>query len=79
MKNNNCFLIKQFGNNNAKVQFRKEPSNLYNVRSYKFSDLVNSKTVLVHPSAGGCCPVHEQDQAGHPCQAAAQASNVQVF
>lgn len=26
----------------------------------------------------GWCPVHEQDQAGHPYQAAAQASNVQV-
>ncbi|KAK1670768.1 hypothetical protein QYE76_058927 [Lolium multiflorum] len=37
VKKNNCFLIKQFGNNNIKVQFSKEPNNLYNVHSYKFS------------------------------------------
>ncbi|VAH09980.1 unnamed protein product [Triticum turgidum subsp. durum] len=52
VKKNNCFLIKQFGNSNAKVQFSKEPNNLYNVHSYKFSGLANSKTVAVQPSAG---------------------------
>ncbi|KAM0862910.1 hypothetical protein ACQ4PT_044950 [Festuca glaucescens] len=52
VKKNNCFLIKQFGNSNAKVQFSKEPNNLYNVHSYKFSGLANSKTVTVQPSAG---------------------------
>jgi hypothetical protein len=40
VKKNNCFLIKQFGNSNAKVQFSKEPNNLYNVHSYKFSGLL---------------------------------------
>ena len=34
VKKNNCFLIKQFGNSNAKVRFSKEPNNLYNVHSY---------------------------------------------
>ena len=51
VKKNNYFLIKQFGNN-TKVQFSKEPNNLYNVHSYKFSGLANSKTVAVQPSAG---------------------------
>ncbi|KAM0897469.1 hypothetical protein ACQ4PT_022537 [Festuca glaucescens] len=52
VKKNNCFLIKQFGNSNAKVQFSKEPNNLYNVHSYKFSGLANNKTVTIQPSAG---------------------------
>ncbi|XP_037467138.1 60S ribosomal protein L28-1-like [Triticum dicoccoides] len=52
MKKNNCFLIKQFGNNNTKVRFSKEPNNLYNVHTYKFSSLANCKTVAVQPSAG---------------------------
>ncbi|XBI14931.1 hypothetical protein VPH35_057443 [Triticum aestivum] len=38
MKKNNYFLIKQFGNSNTKVQFSKEPNNLYNIQSYKFSE-----------------------------------------
>jgi large subunit ribosomal protein L28e len=37
VRKNNSFLVKQFGNSNAKVQFSKEPNNLYNVHSYKFS------------------------------------------
>lgn len=37
VKRNNAFLVKQFGNGNAKVQFSKEPNNLYNVNSYKHS------------------------------------------
>uniref|UniRef100_M8BB01 Ribosomal eL28/Mak16 domain-containing protein n=1 Tax=Aegilops tauschii TaxID=37682 RepID=M8BB01_AEGTA len=38
VKKNNYFLIKQFGNSNTKVQFSKEPNNLYNIQSYKFSE-----------------------------------------
>ncbi|KQK05123.1 60S ribosomal protein L28-1 [Brachypodium distachyon] len=52
VKKNNSFLVKQFGNGNAKVQFSKEPNNLYNVHSYKFSGLANNKTVTIQPSAG---------------------------
>ncbi|KAM3271898.1 hypothetical protein ACQJBY_042231 [Aegilops geniculata] len=52
VKKKNYFLIKQFGNSNTKVQFSKEPNNLYNVHSYKFSGLANSKTVAVQLSAG---------------------------
>ncbi|MBO1362166.1 60S ribosomal protein L28, partial [Acetobacter sacchari] len=44
VKRNNAFLVKQFGNGNAKVQFSKEPNNLYNVNSYKHSGLANKKT-----------------------------------
>uniref|UniRef100_A0A0E0L561 Ribosomal eL28/Mak16 domain-containing protein n=1 Tax=Oryza punctata TaxID=4537 RepID=A0A0E0L561_ORYPU len=50
VKKNNCFLVKQFGNGNAKVQFTKEPNNLYNVHSYKHSGLANKKTVTIQPS-----------------------------
>uniref|UniRef100_J3M9B3 Ribosomal eL28/Mak16 domain-containing protein n=1 Tax=Oryza brachyantha TaxID=4533 RepID=J3M9B3_ORYBR len=50
VKKNNCFLVKQFGNGNAKVQFTKEPNNLYNVHSYKHSGLANKKTVMIQPS-----------------------------
>ncbi|EAY88056.1 hypothetical protein OsI_09485 [Oryza sativa Indica Group] len=52
VKKNNCFLVKQFGNSNAKVQFTKEPNNLYNVHSYKHSGLANKKTVTIQPSGG---------------------------
>ena len=37
VKKGKYFLIKQFGNSNTKVPFSKEPNNLYNVHSYKFS------------------------------------------
>jgi len=37
VKNNNCFLVKQFGRGNSKVQFSKETNNLTNVHSYKHS------------------------------------------
>ncbi|KAG0519013.1 hypothetical protein BDA96_09G227200 [Sorghum bicolor] len=52
VRKNNSFLVKQFGNGNAKVQFTKEPNNLYNVHSYKHSGLANKKTVTIQPAAG---------------------------
>lgn len=39
VKRNNCFLVKEFGNGNAGVQFSKEPNNLYNLNSYKYSGI----------------------------------------
>jgi large subunit ribosomal protein L28e len=50
VRNNNCFLVKQFGRGNAKVQFSKEPNNLYNIHSYKYSGLANPKTVAIKPA-----------------------------
>ncbi|XP_078148737.1 large ribosomal subunit protein eL28z-like [Carex rostrata] len=50
VRNNNCFLIKQFGRGNSKVQFSKEPNNLYNIHSYKYSGLANPKTVAIKPA-----------------------------
>ncbi|KAJ6796716.1 60S ribosomal protein L28-1-like [Iris pallida] len=49
VKKNNSFLVKQFGNSTAKVQFSKEPNNLYNVNSFKHSGLANKKTVSIQP------------------------------
>ncbi|KAJ6800820.1 60S ribosomal protein L28-1-like [Iris pallida] len=49
VKKNNSFLVKQFGNSTAKVQFSKEPNNLYNVNSFKYSGLANKKTVSIQP------------------------------
>ncbi|KAL9244582.1 hypothetical protein vseg_018348 [Gypsophila vaccaria] len=49
VKKNNSFLVKEFGNGSAKIQFSKEPNNLYNVHSYKYSGLANPKTVSVQP------------------------------
>lgn len=37
VKKNNAFLVKQFGNSTAKVQFSKEKNNLYNLNSFKHS------------------------------------------
>ncbi|KAJ8774199.1 hypothetical protein K2173_009630 [Erythroxylum novogranatense] len=51
VKRNNSFLVKQFGRGNAKVQFSKEPNNLYNLNSFKHSGLANKKTVSIQ--AGG--------------------------
>lgn len=39
VKKNNCFLVKEFGNGTAKVQFSKEGNNLYNTHSYKYSGI----------------------------------------
>ncbi|CAN6979933.1 unnamed protein product [Brassica rapa subsp. trilocularis] len=47
VKTNNCFLVKQFGRGNAKVQFSKETNNLCNLNSYKHSGLANKKTVTI--------------------------------
>ncbi|KAJ9673859.1 hypothetical protein PVL29_023421 [Vitis rotundifolia] len=43
----NSFLVKEFGDNTASVQFSKESNNLYNVNSYKHSRLANRKTVTI--------------------------------
>ncbi|KAF8393491.1 hypothetical protein HHK36_021735 [Tetracentron sinense] len=51
VKKNNSFLVKEFGNGTASVQFSKECNNLYNVNSYKHSGLANPKTVTIQ--AGG--------------------------
>ena len=37
VKKNNCFLVKEFGRGNAGVQFSKEPNNLFNLNSFKYS------------------------------------------
>jgi hypothetical protein len=37
VRKNNSFMVKQFGNSHSKVQFTKEPNNLYNIHSYKYS------------------------------------------
>jgi len=37
VKRNNSFLVKEFGNNTQSVQFSREPNNLYNLNSYKYS------------------------------------------
>ncbi|KMT01693.1 hypothetical protein BVRB_9g211490 [Beta vulgaris subsp. vulgaris] len=50
VKKNNCFLVKEFGNGSAKVQFSKESNNLYNTHSYKYSGIANPKTVAVQPA-----------------------------
>ncbi|GMN20307.1 hypothetical protein TIFTF001_045313 [Ficus carica] len=39
VKKNNSFLVKEFGNGTAGVRFSKEPNNLYNLNSYKYSGL----------------------------------------
>ncbi|RWR73606.1 60S ribosomal protein L28-2 [Cinnamomum micranthum f. kanehirae] len=49
VKKNNSFLVKEFGNSTAMVQFSKESNNLYNVNSYKHSGLANKKTVSIQP------------------------------
>ncbi|OMO67341.1 hypothetical protein CCACVL1_20594 [Corchorus capsularis] len=51
VKKNNCFLVKEFGNGTAGVQFSKESNNLCNLNSYKHSGLANKKTVTIQ--AGG--------------------------
>ncbi|GMH17614.1 hypothetical protein Nepgr_019455 [Nepenthes gracilis] len=49
VKKNNSFLVKEFGNGTAKVQFSKESNNLFNCHSYKYSGLANTKTVTIQP------------------------------
>ncbi|GMH03737.1 hypothetical protein Nepgr_005576 [Nepenthes gracilis] len=49
VKKNNSFLVKQFGNGTAKVQFSRESDNLLSSHSYKYSGLANPKTVSIQP------------------------------
>ncbi|XP_059642205.1 large ribosomal subunit protein eL28y-like [Cornus florida] len=49
VKKNNSFLVKEFGNGTASVQFSKESSNLYNLNSYKHSGLANKKSITIQP------------------------------
>ncbi|GMN20662.1 hypothetical protein TIFTF001_045363 [Ficus carica] len=39
VKKNNSFLVNEFGNGTAGVRFSKEPNNLYNLNSYKYSGM----------------------------------------
>ncbi|CAK8579265.1 unnamed protein product [Lathyrus sativus] len=50
VKRNNSFLVKEFGNNTQSVQFSREPNNLYNLNSFKYSGLANKKTVTIQPA-----------------------------
>ncbi|KAL8138548.1 hypothetical protein V2J09_004549 [Rumex salicifolius] len=52
VKKNNCFLVKEFGNGTAKIQFSKESNNLYNSHSYKYSGLANTKTITIEGKDG---------------------------
>ncbi|OIW11862.1 hypothetical protein TanjilG_31612 [Lupinus angustifolius] len=47
VKRNNSFLVKQFGRGSQSIEFSKEPNNLYNLNSYKYSGLANKKTVTI--------------------------------
>ncbi|XP_059642866.1 large ribosomal subunit protein eL28y-like [Cornus florida] len=49
VKKNSSFLVKEFGNGTASVQFSRESNNLYNLNSYKHSGLANKKTVSIQP------------------------------
>lgn len=49
VKRNNSYLVKEFGRGNASVQFSKEPNNLFNLNSYKYSGFANQKTVTIQP------------------------------
>ncbi|GFZ08093.1 ribosomal L28e protein family [Actinidia rufa] len=55
VKKNNSFLVKEFGNGTASVQFSKESNNLYNLNSYKHSERERVATV----SHGYLLPQHE--------------------
>ncbi|KAH1053301.1 hypothetical protein GYH30_022542 [Glycine max] len=50
LKKNNSFLVKEFGRGTQSVQFSKEPKNLYNLNTFKYSGLANKKTVTVQPT-----------------------------
>ncbi|XP_061356617.1 large ribosomal subunit protein eL28y-like [Gastrolobium bilobum] len=49
VKNNNSFLVKEFGNGTQSVRFSRESNNLYNLNSFKYSGLANMKTVTIQP------------------------------
>ncbi|KAL4285976.1 60S ribosomal protein L28-2 [Arachis ipaensis] len=50
VKKNNCFLVKEFGRGTQSVEFSREPNNLYNLNSFKYSGLANKKTVTIQPA-----------------------------
>lgn len=49
IKNNNAFLVKrERSNRSGAVQFSKEPANLLNVNSFKYSGIANSKAIGIN-------------------------------
>ncbi|XP_020223076.1 60S ribosomal protein L28-2 [Cajanus cajan] len=50
VKKNNAFLVKEFGRGTQSVQFSREPNNLYNLNTFKYSGLANKKTVTILPA-----------------------------
>ncbi|BAT91687.1 hypothetical protein VIGAN_07030500, partial [Vigna angularis var. angularis] len=50
VKKNNSFLVKEFGRGTQSVQFSREPNNLYNLNTFKYSGLANKKTVTIQPA-----------------------------
>ncbi|XP_050118042.1 60S ribosomal protein L28-1-like [Malus sylvestris] len=47
VKKNNSFLVKEYERSHVGVRFTKEPNNLLNLHSYKYSGLANKKTVTI--------------------------------
>lgn len=48
VKKNDCFLVKEFENEHSYLRFNKESNDIYDVNSYKHSDLPIKHMIKMH-------------------------------
>ncbi|KAI0321276.1 ribosomal L28e/Mak16 [Amylostereum chailletii] len=71
IRNNNSFIVKRVAEGPI---FSKEPGNLTNIHSHKFSGLANAKTVAVSSSPSGIKITHRKKTASPYAVASARAT-----
>ncbi|KAI0307667.1 ribosomal L28e/Mak16 [Multifurca ochricompacta] len=73
LRGNSSFLVKRVPEGPI---FSKEPGNLINIHSQKFSGLANAKTIDVRPSANGIAITHRKKSASSRSVRSAYASTI---
>ncbi|KAH9969111.1 ribosomal L28e/Mak16 [Russula dissimulans] len=71
LRGNNSFIVKRLPDGPI---FSKEPGNLVNIHSQKFSGLANAKTIDVKPSVNGIAITHRKKSASPHLVRSAYAS-----
>ncbi|KAI9513080.1 ribosomal L28e protein family-domain-containing protein [Russula earlei] len=73
LRGNNSFIVKRAPSGPI---FSKEPGNLLNIHSQKFSGLANAKTIDVKPSSNGFAITHRKKSASTHAVRLAYASTI---
>jgi large subunit ribosomal protein L28e len=73
IRKNNSYLVKRTAEGPI---FSKEPGNLVNIHSQKYSGLANARTIDVRPSSNGIAITHRNGKASPHAVRSAYATNV---